>query len=278
MAMKETTGTRIGIVASIIGAIAAIIYLMRGNAPALVQAIQGAAGSPGTAGTPGPVGAAGAAGTAGPTGITGATGTAGAAGAPGPAGTPGSAGMASSNVIPGSDLGGFTPDLSILSSFFANQFFVPPVGPRPSVLTYNATGQADLGKQYMSVLSNPPSGSASSGCGCHGTGAGGGARKKPKCDPRCTCPNIQSAFRFHDGQGGCMSSSYGSLVEAMETCDPDVIETGKHNLASNLMYLGEAPPDLSQVNALIYQAGSRSAMIHDVSDATFPYTLLGTSY
>lgn len=257
--MKDETIGRIGIVASIVGAVGAIAYLVRGSQPGAAGA-QGYAGAQGTSGVAGVAGAPGGAG---------APGTAGAAGAAGTPGAPGTAGPATVNTVPGGNVPGGTPTQQTLNEYFVSQFFPPPNGQlRPDILTSNVSPFSDLGKRFMSIFSAAPSTGAKSGCGC------GGHKKKGGCGGNSKCANASAPYRFSDGAGGCMSSSYGALSNAMEECVPGFTDSALKNMASNVMYYGyDTPPSIGDINAAIYGVSSRSAPVHDFGDLVYtaPY-------
>lgn len=253
--MEEKTVTRIGIIASVIGAVGALAYLIRGG-PQAVYLTGGPGMGPANAGTPG---------------TPGLPGTAGAAGAAGAPGTPGPAGM---NTVPGTGDAITNIDNSTMQTVtqnFLSQFFPPAAGPRPTLLSYNAPIASDLGKLYMGEMGKDAAKSGGkSGCGC-----GGG--KKGGCGGHKNCPNAQPPYKFTDGAGGCMSSSYGALVEAMEKCAPGFTDAMVKNMASNTQYYGYDTPDGADLVAAIRVAGSRSGEIHDYLDATAPGIRLGTN-
>lgn len=258
--MESNTITRIGIVASVVGAVGAIAYLLRG--PDV-----GPQGVPGPAGTGAPGG-------------PGLPGTAGAAGATGVPGPPGTRGAANDNTVPGTsdaivNIAGDITSMQSVTQNFLSQFFPPSYGPRPPVLTNNVPPAFDLGKLYMGVMAQDPDASHGSathgGCGCKGKpksgGCGGGASN---------CPNAPPPYRFTDGAGGCMSSSYGRLIDSMEKCQPDFVNAMVKNMASNMMYYGYDTPNVGQLMAGIRLADSRSGVIHDYSEMTAPGLQLGT--
>src|SRR4051812_15338177 len=120
--MEDKTVTRIGIIASVVGAVGALAYLIRGGAQP-VYLTSGPGMGPAGTGSPGGPGLPGTAGAAGP---------AGAPGAPGPAGPNAVAGTG--DAITNID----SHDLSTVTQNFLSQFFPPAAGPRPATLTYNA--------------------------------------------------------------------------------------------------------------------------------------------
>lgn len=261
--MDDKTINRIGIAASIVGAVGAIAFLIR----------RPISGAPGQTGATGPAGAAttivGAAGTPGSPGLPGTAGAAGAAGEPGAVGAPGPA--AASNSIPGSDLGG-TPGVSYITQYFVSQFYPPPAGTlRPDTLTYNTPPRADLGKQYMGVASSQPK----KGCGCGGkkSGCGGG------CGGASKCPNAAPPFSYPDGAGGCLSSTYGRLIDSIEKCVPGYADSALSNMAST-MYFGYDTTPAAAVDAItsaLSTMQSRSGQMLEFFDAPPPVRLGTTS-
>jgi hypothetical protein len=232
--MNEETGKRIGIVASVIGAVGAIAYLLRKPPANGANGATGPAGAPGF-GIPGIPGAAGAA------GLAGAAGTVGAAGAAGVAGLAGAAGVAGAAGDPG------TPSQADLSAFFVNQFAPPPAGLYSSDIASNLPPSLDLSK-YMALLPASPGGSKG-GCGCGGgksTGGGCGGGK---------CPNAGGPLAYLDGMGSCASTTIGRLQSSMDQCVPDNLPNSLLNMIGNTQYYGiDAPPDLSVFQASVSQA------------------------
>lgn len=255
--MTDHTISRIGIAASIVGAVGAIAYLIKGS-PGGPQGAQGYAGAPGTTGAVGMAGAPGGAG---------ANGTAGAAGGAGAPGPPGTQGPAASNDVTGGNVPGGTPTQTTLNEYFVNSFYPPASGQlRPDVLTYNASPFSDLGKRFMSILGAQPK--AKSGCGCGGHkkgGCGGGGSK---------CGNAAPPYGFVDGAGGCLSSSYEALENAMNNCVPGFAGKMVENMATVVMYYGYDSNPVNDITAAIFEAGSRSAPLRDFSDLTYslPYS------
>lgn len=255
--MTEHTAGRIGIAASIVGAVGALVYLLRGP-------------QPGPQGAPGPAGV----GTPGTAGLPGTAGAAGGTGAPGP---PGTAGPANPNDVPGAGAGdaivniGGSPTLQSLTQYFVQSFY-PPSSPqlRPGVLTSNVPPASDLGKKYMGASSPDPKPSCGSG-GAGGCGCGGGGGKGKK-----SCPNSAPPFEFTDGGGGCLSSTYGRLVESMNKCDPGFADRMLKSIASNIQYYGYDTPNLDDLVPAVQYAGSRGANLQDWSEATPMGISLGT--
>jgi hypothetical protein len=213
--MAEETTKRIAIIASIIGAVGAIVYLLKGDRGTVQQILSG--GGSGTIGGPGPAGAPGAAGAGGAAGAAGAPGAAGGAGAPGAAGGVGPAGPA-----------GVSPSLADLAAFFNSGFGVDPGTPVPSIFS-NLPPGLDLTKAAGEL----PTGNGGGGCGGCG-GCGGGAGK---------CPNLQPAIKFVDGRGSCMNSGTVRLQQSMDRCAPGNVEKAAYNNQGNMMYMGLANYD-----------------------------------
>jgi hypothetical protein len=245
--MESITWARVGIVASVVGAVGALAYLLRGGkestgagpvgvsgqywpsvagigtgAPALpgtvVQAgVAGPAGAPGAAGAPGVPGQA-VTGPAGATGIPGATGPTGETGAIGPAGV--------------------TPSLPAIQSGWLSTLQIPASGTIVSnPLTTNLPPTLDPAKFWGVAGVGKP---ANGGCGCGGSnGCGGG------CDgaKRGQCPNAAGPLGFPDGRGACISTSPGKLQQAMDQCKPGNLESSLRDVMQQFVYFGGTPSD-----------------------------------
>jgi hypothetical protein len=244
--MENKTFGRIGIVASIVGGVGALVYLMRGSAV-------GAAGAPGA---PGPAGT-------GTPGSAGAPGTAGAAGAPGAPGLPGTAGPAGPNGVTGAGAGSGSsqPTINDITQYFVSQFYPPSSDDlKPATLTYNSPPLKNMG------AAGTPEKKA--GCGCGGSCGG---KKKGG-----SCPNAAPPFGFNDGAGGCISSSYARLIESMNRCSPGFTDNMVRNMASNVQYYGYDAPNVRDLIGSIQLASSRSGELYSDLDVTPPSLRLGT--
>lgn len=257
--MDDKTIGRIGIAASIVGAIGALAYLARGNPlPATIIGPAGGSGLPGPGGAPG---------------LAGATGSPGAAGADGVPGTPGTPGIPGADGAPGTvafERQG-SPSLETSNLYMVYGFEVPENGQlRPDVLTYNAPARSDIGKSYMG-LDNAARQPAKGGCGC------GGHKKSGGCGGGGNCPNAGPAFSFVDGAGGCFSSSYPRLVSAMEKCQPGFIERQMQNMAGVVMYYGyDTPVNPQELSDAVFYMNSRSANLIDPANFTAAPVRFGT--
>jgi hypothetical protein len=220
--MSEETTKRITIIASILGAIGAIVYLLRGNPTVVAQVLGGGSSGliGGGMGTPGAAGAAGAPGAGGSPGASGAPGVPGAAGAPGAAGTTGATGPQ-----------GIAPSIADVNNYY-NQGFSPTAGDPVSALWSNVPPRLDLDRASMTMT---PNGNGGCGGGCGG------------CGSSSKCPNLQPAIKFVDGRGGCMNSTKSSLQRSMDKCSPGNLDRGAYNLQGNLFTAGYANYDPNAV-------------------------------
>lgn len=224
-AMTSETWGRIGIVASIVGAVGAIAYLLKsGQLPQIVvtgvsSGGQGTGGvdTGGTVGNgvSGPAGAPGQAGAAGAPGAPGAAGAGGAQGAPGPTGP--------------------FPSASDIAAAFNAMFQAPQNGSPVSSIWSNIPPRLDPARAAGTIAMPASDG----GCGCGGGGGCGGCGQSPKC------PNLQPPLRFVDGRGGCAASTTTSLVASMDRCRPGGQQTALYNMQGNFAYMGYADFDPS---------------------------------
>jgi hypothetical protein len=270
--MTDTNLKRIGIVASIVGAVGAIAYLLRGNDQGQVGP-QGATGFPGATGAPGLTGGAGVSGFpgmyAGPQGPIGPIGTAGPQGAIGPQGPIGQA-------PPQTGAYGTSPSISSLNQFFIDQFFPPAYGlnTAPADLTSNLPPAKSLPKTYMGIAQDGKDSIAgdgkSGGCGCGGgSGCGSG---KFKC-----CPNLTPAFINPDGGGACVSSTVARLQASMDDCVPGNLSIAALNIAGNVMYFGgNTDPDMASVKNQISNMNTRT-LLPELKPITVPASRFGAS-
>lgn len=250
--MTEQSWSRIGIVASIIGAVGAIIYLLRKEpGPSQVATIPGGGvggfgltGIPGyalpsyttmaPAAAPGPAGAPGAAGTAGstgPQGQTGATGAAGAVGAAGPAGPPGTPGGVVSQ-----DLGGFPQIPQVISAFISSLGEAPAGYVANPLVSALSPGMNPTARFWGTGNAIPPGNGGGGGCG----GCGDKVKRR--------CPNVQGPLNFNDGQGACASVTTGSLVSSIDRCQPDNQERTWGALLGQFLNAGSGTPSEQDFN------------------------------
>jgi hypothetical protein len=219
--MDEKTATRIGIVASIVGAVGAIAYLLS-KPPA--GGVQGAAGIPGPAGAPG----IGIPGTAWLPGMQQA------AEAPAGAGAPGA---------PAATVAEVTPSGSTLNQYFVSQFF--PAGTdspyTTGAINSNLGPNLDLMKRYAadaaaSIAAGAGNGAGNGSCGgCKGSGGRGGG-----CGGG-SCPNTPGPLLFPDGQGSCASTTQGRLIDSMNRCESGVSDKSLSNMLGNVGWWPQIP-------------------------------------
>ncbi len=225
--MNSEVGKRIGIVASVVGAVGALVYLLRGDQATILQAVTGQGGAPGIgiAGTPGAAGAMGSIGAVGAAGVDG---------------------------VPGRD--GTSPSLDALNAYYASAF-TPVTGPYPNDLSYNLPPALDLDKSLQ--LIQPSSGG--DGCGCGGScGSGGGCSSKSG-----KCPNAAAPIAFPDGSGACASTTVGRLQQSMDSCVPDNLQLALANMIGSTQYYGvDSTPDFSAFQLSVADSLSQLAPIY----------------
>lgn len=234
--MKEATLNRIGIVASIVGAVATLAYLLRkpGGAAAVI-----AGGSPGPAGAPG-------IGLPGPAGPPGAAST-----APGGEGVPGA---------PAATSGSGTPPPGSLYQFFLGSF-APQPG-RYTSISSNLGPGADLGK---SAAARPQPGTSQNGsCGCSGAA---GCNGKPG-----RCANTPASYAYPDGAGACVSTTHGRLVRAMDRCKPGWLDSEVDHLVGATQYVPPgSEPNIGWYTDYLYSASRViPGTVPDAKDEQWP--------
>jgi hypothetical protein len=215
--MEQKAMERIGIVASIIGAVGAIVYILR--KPTVAVGPIGPAGAPGAAyGIPGVTGPVGAVETPG-------AGLEPAAAAPAGAGVPGA---------PAATVQGVTPTGQSLNEYFVSQFYQPSGGPYSTgAINSNVPPSLDLMKQFgidAAGGGGTGNGAGKAGCGCSGGRGGSGGRG---CGGG-RCPNQPGALMFHDGSGSCASTTTGRLQGSMDKCEPGNLGAFMGNLPGNV--------------------------------------------
>lgn len=219
--MTEQTISRVGIFASIIGAIGALAYLARGS-------------DGGKTGPPGPA-------------ATGAPNLFGAGGSfaipTAPPNAPTARGnITANNSVAGSIYGGTvvnfdtrnqttfgngaSPSLDSLTQFFTSQFYPAVDTPEVSALSANAPIGHDLAKQYVGAGLDT---GESNGCGCGGScggGCGGGL-----------CP-VTPPYRFTDGAKGCLTTQLATAVATTRKCYPHAAKRELQAAERNLQFYG----------------------------------------
>ena len=203
--MEEKTIVRIGIVASIVGAVGAIAYILS-KPPAA-----GPAGPPGASGLPGETGGPGLA--------AAATSTAGA-GVPGAAATPPP-----------------TPSGQSLTQYFVSQFFPAAAAAPSTAITSNVPPSWDLTKRTTPSGKVNGGGAGNGHCGCSG-GLGGA------CGGACgsgRCPNQPAALNFPDGAGACAATTVGRLQVGMDKCQPGNLSDAALNMVGNTQSWSDSP-------------------------------------
>jgi hypothetical protein len=245
-----TEGTkRIGFIATVVGAIGAIVYLLRGESkPSAVIATNP---SPwGAAPLPALPGIAGY--SAVPDSPISGSGTPGTPGAPGTGGgQPGD----TVSTVPASTPGG-TPPLETINNYYTSTF--TGATEVPSGLVSNLPPDSDLTKYLMGMAPGPlPFGGGGGGCGCKG-GNGGCDCGGGKCGGKC--PNVQAPFNFPDGATACASMTPGSLIASMNQCSPGFAQRDAGNVSSNLFIAAiDTPPDWTELYQQIAVARSVAA-------------------
>ena len=217
--MQEKTIQRVGIVASIVGAVAGLAYLLSKGGSTVVTS--GAPFSP-TPGDSGGIGA-GSIGIPGPPGVPGVDGSPGAAGLAAAANSAGNSGY-----LGGGSTGIQSPSNETLNQYFADQFFGPSTVVAPAYIS-NIPPNLDPTKAASGGGANGDG--FKTGCGC---GGGGGA-----CGGGC-CPNTPPGLQFPDGAGSCAATTITRLQRSMNKCKPGNLPAQALNMISNTQY-GDNP-------------------------------------
>jgi hypothetical protein len=225
--MNEQMIKRIGFAASIVGAVGALVYLVRKPPASGLAGPPGPAGAPGaTYGIPGATSAIG-----GPGGATVTPGTAGlaaAADAPLGAGVPGA---------PAATVQDVTPSGQSLNQYFASQFYLPEganvylTGP----INSNVPPGWDLTKS-----GGNGNGAAKGGCGCGGGCSGSAGRG---CGGG-TCPNQPEGLRYPDGAGACASTTIPRLQKSMDQCSKGSTQASLNNMMGSIGWWPLIPGDV----------------------------------
>lgn len=218
--MQEKTWQRIGIGASIVGAVVGLAYLMKKTG---VTNIITAPYSPTPGMNPG-VATQGV-------GIPGIPGS----GAPGDTGATGSqAGLAAAAAGPVTT----SPTPQTLNQYFVAQFFNPSTAMKPRMAS-NVPPFLDPSTVPAGVNGN----GSQSGCGCGsqtaGSGCGGGR-----------CPNQPPPLRYPDGAGSCASTTVPRLQRSLNKCVPDNLPAAAVNMMGNVQY---GNPDANLFFAAVQQ-------------------------
>lgn len=231
--MQEKTWQRVGIGASIVGAVAGLAFLLKkGGGTTVVTA--GTPYSP----TPGMVESSGTQGVGipGPPGQTGAPGETGATGSQ--AGLAAAAGPVTTFPTPQS-----------LNQYFVSQFFDPSNGMVPRMAS-NVSPSLDQSKMPDQAEGGNGS-SQSGGCGCGSKAAGGGCGGG-------RCPNQPPPLRFPDGAGACASTTVRRLQLSMDRCVPENLQLAALNMMGNVQYGTNPDPNLffAAVQRSLHRGGS----------------------
>lgn len=244
--MQEKTWQRIGIGASIVGAVVGLAYLLKKGGGMTVVA--GVPYSP----TPGMGGGVATQG-------VGIPGVPGPTGAPGETGATGSqAGLQAAAAAPSTlaAAAAASPTPQTLTQYFVDQFFNPSASWAPR-MTSNvppsldpskaATGSAVIASAGGNGSGGGGNGSQG-GCGCSSGAAGGGCGGG-------RCPNQPSPIRFPDGAGSCASTTTTRLQRSMNKCVPDNLPGAAINMMGNTQF--GPNPDANLFFSVVQQGLSR---------------------